>query len=103
MLCWQPDGAREGDFAVDGELTSGGFPPSLARRLVEDGREDPWGDWTRAEVCAKLADVPIVVWIRSRAWPDGDEVNVGGRRIRLVTHRVDDLVVSLGEVVPETD
>lgn len=48
-------------IVIDAELTGSPIPPALAARY---GREDFWPRWTRAEVAAKLADVPIILWVR---------------------------------------
>jgi hypothetical protein len=45
---------------IDAELSDQPVPPALAARF---GTEDFWGRWTRAEVAAKRADVPIVLWL----------------------------------------
>ena len=91
-------GARH---AVDGELAEQPVPRALSGRLPGDGDADPWGWWTRAEVCAKLFDVPILVWISTRGWPaEGDQV-VGDHRLQVSTHRTHGLVLSLGSLVPE--
>jgi hypothetical protein len=52
-----PDGAR---LAVDAELASATPPPALRSRY---GRNDFWRRWTRTECLAKLAGVPMLVWL----------------------------------------
>lgn len=101
-LCWQPGDSARAGHAVDGELADQAVPDVIARRLGP-GVDDPWGRWTRAEVCAKLADVPILVWITTRDWPPAGDVEVDGTRIRLVTHQVAGVVISLGKVVGVED
>lgn len=57
---------------MDAELGAQDVPPALARRF---GVADPdafWPAWTRAEVAAKLADVPILAWLQRHEldlWP----------------------------------
>lgn len=99
-LCWRPPDHSGRGHAVDGELASRVVAPALARRLPPGGRADPWGWWTRAEVCAKLLDVPVVVWVSTRDWPREGAQVVDGHEIHLSTHRGHGLVVSLGVLSP---
>lgn len=88
-VCWRP---RSGDparrHAVDAELVSAAPPERLYRRWLEGGPPRPgaaafWAAWTRAEALAKLADVPIAVWLRRHGLdaPTPRGVRVGHRRL----------------------
>lgn len=99
-VCWQPGPGETVRHAVDAEWEDQALPPALARRMPDAAARDPWGAWTRAEVCAKLLDVPILVWVTTRDWPAEGEALVDGRRLHLSTHRVGGLVVSLGRLEP---
>ena len=97
QLCWRPSKLRSASFAVDAEIITQPVPPALRARLaaaVETA--EFWRRWTRAEVCAKLFDVPIVVWVRRHGLPDQSLTRLGGQRVHLVTTAVDDLAVTYG-------
>lgn len=79
---------------MDAEVADQVVPPALARRLA--GVADPWGAWTRAEVCSKLFDVPILVWVTTQPWPSEGSVHYGGMRAVVATLRRDGMVVSVG-------
>lgn len=71
-LCWRPD--VDADLAVDAEMAGRPAPEALRRRW--DGPDEGFlPAWTRAEVCAKLTDTPILVWVHDRGLdaplPDG--------------------------------
>lgn len=70
-LCWVPTELAPGTrYAVDAELADQPVPRALGRGLTP---ERFWWLWTRAEARAKLADVPIAVWLRTVDWrADGD-------------------------------
>ena len=80
-----PDGRCVGWFGptsqgtvlvVDAELTDRPVPQALAKRF---GERNFWVRWTRAECAAKLADTPIVVWLRMHGLdvaPDAGVVTV---------------------------
>jgi hypothetical protein len=53
----------EPGVVIDGELSGAEPPAHLARR---HGTEAFWRRWTASECQAKLADVPIVIWLRER-------------------------------------
>lgn len=95
-LCLDPAHVGGTVRAVDGELAGQVVPAALARRLTPAQLRDPWAWWTRAEVCAKLCDVPILVWLATRVLPAEGVVDVDGVRVRLATHHVAGLVVSVG-------
>lgn len=93
VLTWlPPDDAAGIRFAVDAEYADQPVPAAMARRY---GSEDFWTRWTRAEVCAKLADTPILVWLAAYGLPadpaagTGSQVHTldlegpGGRTIRV--------------------
>lgn len=64
LVSWAPPGHPDLRWAIDAELADQPVPPALARRC---GCADPalfWPCWTRAEVSAKLLDIPILVWVR---------------------------------------
>ena len=48
------------DVVIDAELADAAPPPALASRF---GLEDFWVRWTSAECAAKLADVPMHLWL----------------------------------------
>ena len=61
-----PDGRVVGWYGgpgvvLDAELSDVLPPPRLAARF---GTEDFWARWTAAECAAKLADVPMHLWLR---------------------------------------
>lgn len=72
---------------VDAEIGTVAPPPHLVARF---GAEDFHGRWTRAECAAKLAHVPMHLWLREHGLTSGDAL--------VETHLVGDLVVSLGRV-----
>jgi hypothetical protein len=96
LLCWSPeDLPAAASCAVDAEIATQPVPPALRRR---SGIADPatfWRLWTRAEVRAKVRDVPIVVWLRAVDWA-GDEDLPGVPPADVATTTVDDLIVSFG-------
>lgn len=65
VVGWYGDPA----YVVDAELADQPVPPALAAR---HGTHDFWGRWTRAECGAKLADVPITLWIAAHGLTAGD-------------------------------
>ncbi len=92
VVCWTPQqvppGAR---LAVDAEIATQPVREAHARRF---GPADPalfWPAWTRVEVSAKLADVPVLVWLQEH----GLEPDPGGPTL---TFALEDLVVSVGIV-----
>lgn len=93
-LCWAPPVNGEWRVALDAELADQVVPPALSRRLA--GIADPWGAWTRAEVCSKLFDVPVLVWVTTRSWPSEGDVHHGGRVATVATLRREGMVVSVG-------
>lgn len=102
-VCWFAPRSPGARYAVDAELAEQPVTTALARRLPDQGRIDPWGWWTRAEVCAKLLDVPIIVWLARHGWPGPGTVPVpaglGGREpsaLEVATHRTEGIVLSVG-------
>jgi hypothetical protein len=93
-LCWDPPVLGRWRVVLDAELAEQVVPPALARRLA--GAGDPWGAWTRAEVCSKLFDVPVVVWVTTRGWPPVGPVSYDGAALTVATLRREGLVVSVG-------
>jgi hypothetical protein len=51
----------EPGMVIDAELSDAAPPPALASRF---GAEDFWVRWTGAECAAKLAGVPMHLWLR---------------------------------------
>lgn len=74
----------EPGVVVDAEI-DGPVPPALAAAY---GEQDFWARWTAAECAAKLADVPIAIWLRQHG------LSAVGAEIE--TLRLDDLMVSVG-------
>ena len=58
---WSPSNARLTRLVIDAELADQDPPATLARRF---GALGFWERWTRAEVAAKIADVPMAIWLR---------------------------------------
>lgn len=82
VVGWYGDPA----YVIDAEIR-GHEPQHLVARF---GAEDFLGRWTRAECAAKLADVPMQVWLGEHGLePFGALVE---------TLVLDDLVVSVGRV-----
>ncbi|SDB80609.1 hypothetical protein GA0111570_102400 [Raineyella antarctica] len=67
VLSWRP---LELDsivrYAIDAEYADRPLPRALTRRF---GTEDFWTRWTRGEVCAKLTDTPILLWVDTYGLP----------------------------------
>ncbi|MFL6160205.1 MAG: hypothetical protein ACJ72D_29300 [Marmoricola sp.] len=80
VVGWYGDAGR----VLDAEIADQPVPPALAARY---GTDDFWGRWTRAECAAKLADVPIALWLAEHGLPSGGDA---------VTVLLEDLVVSVG-------
>lgn len=70
---------------IDAEIADQPVPPALGDRF---GTADFWARWTQAECAAKLADVPVLLWVRRHG--------LGPAGFRVETLRLDDLVVSVG-------
>lgn len=77
VVSWLPSmpAAR---YAVDAEYADRPVPATLARRY---GTTDFWTRWTRAEVCAKLTDTPILLWLTRHGLP-ADPASGTGLRVR---------------------
>ncbi len=77
VVSWSPPHPSDGTrYAVDAEYTDQPVPAAMARRY---GSEDFWTRWTRAEVCAKLADTPILVWLATYGLPPDPAARTGHR------------------------
>ncbi|MEA5153636.1 hypothetical protein [Raineyella sp.] len=77
VLSWlPPDLLTVTRYAVDAEYADRRVPRTLARRF---GSEDFWTRWTRAEVCAKLTDTPILLWIDTYGLPADPAAGTGLR------------------------
>lgn len=110
-LCWAPTGLAPGDrYAVDAELADQPVPRALGRGLTP---ERFWWLWTRAEARAKLADVPIAMWLRTVDWradaDAGTDADVGsdgddpaGAGVSLCTTVTSGLVVTYAVAAPLT-
>ena len=85
-----------GSLVLDAELDDRPPPAALARLY---GAEDFWVRWTRVECAAKMADVPIAVWLRQWGLAVQTDLALG-----LVTLRPDwldpALVVTVGVPKP---
>ncbi|QGF23574.1 hypothetical protein [Raineyella fluvialis] len=67
VLSWLPADLTGIDrYAIDAEYADRPLPAALTRRF---GDQDFWTRWTRAEVCAKLTDTPILLWIDLHGLP----------------------------------
>lgn len=77
---------------VDAEICTDSPPAHLVSRF---GAEDFLGRWTRAECAAKLADVPMHLWLQEHGLTSGDYA--------VDTLELDDLVVSLGRAAGAAD
>lgn len=75
----------EPGVVIDAEV-DGPVPPALASRF---GAHDFWARWTQAECAAKLADVPMQLWI--------SEHGLGPAGYEVETLERDDLVISVGQ------
>ncbi|HZL06553.1 MAG TPA: hypothetical protein VFE45_14265 [Coriobacteriia bacterium] len=64
VVCWY----GEPGVVIDAELTDRPVPPALMRRF---GAEGFWARWTRAECAAKLADVPMAIWLHDHGLTAG--------------------------------
>ena len=73
---------------VDAEIRDAAPPAHLASRF---GAEDFLARWTRAECAAKLADLPMHLWLRRHG--------LGTAGAEVETFEVADLVVSIGRPV----
>jgi hypothetical protein len=87
-LCWRPGTA--GTFAIDAELLGQEVAEVFRRRWNGSAREF-WVAWTRAEVCAKLTDTPILVWVQHH----GLRAPLG-LPVRVVHAELDGLTVCFG-------
>lgn len=93
LLCWRTTGLTRLLRAVDAEVCHQPVPPALARRAPNLSADQFWVRWTRAEVRAKLHDVPIITWITTVSWQTDGDLDPPAD---LVTVRDSDLVVSYG-------
>ncbi len=93
LLCWQTSGLPRLRRAIDAELCDQEVPPALARRAPGLTRAEFWACWTRAEVRAKVRDIPIITWITTVAWQIDGDLDPAAE---VITSRHGDLVVSYG-------
>jgi hypothetical protein len=70
---------------IDAEIAGQHVPRALAARF---GVDDFWARWTQAECAAKLADVPIMIWISTHG--------LGPASYDVTTVLLEDVVVSVG-------
>jgi hypothetical protein len=92
------DGVR---FAVDAELAAQPVPHHLERRWRGrwGGHSSFWDAWCASEVCAKLADVPIVVL--AAAGPVGcSPVTIDRHTVTYAVEHHDDMVLAYGVLAP---
>ncbi len=73
---------------IDAERAGADVPPALAARFGTTGF---WARWTAAECAAKLADVPMHLWLR--------EQGLGHAGAEVETYEVDGLVISVASRV----
>lgn len=74
---------------IDGEIADQQVPRALAARFGTDSAPaEFWVRWTQAECAAKLADVPIALWITRNGLTAASH--------DIITLRLDDVVVSVG-------
>ena len=85
----------EDGVVIDAEVTLAEPPPTLAGRY---GAWEFWARWTAAECRAKLADIPIVLWLREHGLEPPPPPPGEGARVEVVTLALDDLTVSVGRV-----
>ncbi|MCT2587184.1 hypothetical protein [Actinophytocola gossypii] len=71
---------------IDAELADQRVPPALAARYGASP-EEFWPRWTRTECAAKLADVPITLWLAEHGLDPGP--------LDVVTTVIDEVVVSV--------
>ena len=93
-----PDGRVVGWYGdagvvIDAELRHAPPPRALASRF---GETDFWSRWTRAECAAKLADVPMQLWLRLHGL-DGP----GATTATTVTVTLEDAVISVARPVTQ--
>lgn len=81
---------------MDAERAAQPVPSALSRRLDAGDPVAAWGAWTRAEVCSKLLDVPVLVWLTGAGWPAAGVAVHGGRTVEVATVRCGDVVCSFG-------
>lgn len=74
---------------IDAEIADQHVPRALAARFGSGlSARDFWARWTQAECAAKLADVPIMIWIST--------YGLGPSSYDVTTLLLDDVVVSVG-------
>ncbi|MGD7705822.1 hypothetical protein [Microlunatus sp. Y2014] len=79
-------------------------PSALGARHGSDPQTF-WPAWTRTEVLAKLADVPILTWVARHGLDDAKNgraepanASAGSGSHHIVTARIEDLVISAGAI-----
>lgn len=72
QVVWEPEFglAEDARIAIDAERFDRPVPPALRARACIAGRLEFYAAWTRVEVAAKLADVPVLEWLREEGWSD---------------------------------
>ena len=73
---------------VDAEIRDAVLPAHLVARF---GAQDFLGRWTRAECAAKLADVPMHLWLERHGLTSG--------AVEVETSEVEDVVVSVARAL----
>ncbi|MDF8262940.1 hypothetical protein [Luteipulveratus flavus] len=100
-VAWDPPGRGGCRLAVDAELAAQRVPGAVVRRarLTEPVEpQDFWARWTRAEVLAKLLDVPILLWVREHGLLVPD---LGAEAVAWRTYAWEDLVVTFAVRGPQ--
>jgi hypothetical protein len=101
-VTWEPSPGTPGRAAVDAELADQDVPRALGARFPAEAA-DPrafWRSWTRAETLAKLAGVPILVWLTRHGLQPCADGSCACRRAALTTTVIaaggTDVVVTCG-------
>lgn len=86
---WSPPAVGRASVAVDAELANRAVPAALAGRFGVGDPEEFWPLWTQLEVCCKLLDVPVVLWLGTRGLAPHPAV-------AMRTLQIGDLIVTCG-------
>lgn len=94
-VVWEPP-ERPGRHAVDAEIAGQDVPPALGARFPAEDPRAFWRAWTRAETLAKLADVPILVWLTRHGIGACDDDACVCPRAELTTTEIGGVLVTCG-------
>ncbi len=101
-VVWEPPPEVPRRIAVDAELADQAVPRALGARFPAEAADARawWRSWTRAETLAKLADVPILVWLTRHGMQPCADGSCVCRRASLTTTVIaaggTDVVVTCG-------